>query len=196
MVRPRKHSDEEILGAAREVFLKHGPAASTNLIAEAVGLSQPALFKRFGTKEQLLIRALMPGPNIAWVQALEAGPDERPIHEQLEQVLLLAMDFFDGAMPCLMTLKAADIDFPELMRAMPEPPPLRARRTARDWFQRAMDQGRIRPTNADAAALTLIGSIQARAAMSHIFGEARPTADERLSHVRAVADLLWRGLCP
>ncbi len=196
MVRPRKHSDEELLDAARAVFLEHGPAASTSLIADAVGLSQPALFKRFGTKEQLLIRALMPGPDIAWAQALEAGPDDRPIREQLEEVLLLAMDFFDGAMPCLMTLKAAGIDFPEMMRAMPEPPPLRARRTARDWFQRAMDQGRIRQADADAAALAMIGSIQARAAMSHIFGEARPTADERHSHVRAVAELLWRGLCP
>lgn len=196
MVRPRKHSDEEILVAAREVFLEHGPAASTGLIAEAVGLSQPALFKRFGTKDHLLIQALMPGPDITWVQALERGPDERPIRVQLEEILHMATEFFERTMPCLMTLKAAGIDLPALLRSMPEPPPLRARRTARAWFQRAMDQGRIRPCSADAAALTLIGSVQSRAAMNHIFGEATSSPEERQAHVQAVADLLWRGLCP
>ena len=58
MVRPRLFSDAEILQVARRCFLEHGPAVSTTVIASEVGLSQAALFKRFGTKQNLMLLAL------------------------------------------------------------------------------------------------------------------------------------------
>jgi AcrR family transcriptional regulator len=45
---------EEILDAALEVFAERGLAASTEDIATKVGISQPYVFRLFGTKKELL----------------------------------------------------------------------------------------------------------------------------------------------
>src|SRR3954466_2040120 len=44
---------EEILDAALEVFAQYGPAASTEEIAAKAGISQPYVFRLFGTKKEL-----------------------------------------------------------------------------------------------------------------------------------------------
>src|SRR5215212_7983454 len=53
----RKTKDERreaVLGAAREVFAHSGlSAASTEEIAQAAGISQPYVFRLFGTKKEL-----------------------------------------------------------------------------------------------------------------------------------------------
>lgn len=58
----RKTADErreEILDAALTEFAQHGyEGASTDAIARAVGISQPYLFRLFGTKKQLFIAAI------------------------------------------------------------------------------------------------------------------------------------------
>lgn len=196
MVRPRKFTDEDILTAARAVFLEHGPGASTTLVAAAVGMSQAALFKRFGTKDRLLMRSLLPRGPIAFIGSLQRGPDQRPIPDQLVEIAVEASRFFDQMMPCLMTLKAAGLDLERTLRGAPEPPPLRARRAAAAWLQQAMDGGRMRPGQADSIALMFLGAIQARAAMTHIFGDAPLDEDQRLAHAQAVMDALWHGLDP
>src|SRR3954464_6620236 len=55
----RKTADErreEILAAAREEFARHGLyGASTDAIARKAGISQPYLFRLFGTKKELFL---------------------------------------------------------------------------------------------------------------------------------------------
>ena len=55
----RKTADErreEILAAAREEFARHGlHGASTDAIARRAGISQPYLFRLFGTKKELFL---------------------------------------------------------------------------------------------------------------------------------------------
>lgn len=60
MGRPRTKSNEELLAAAREVFLAHGVFGSTREIARRAGISEAALFKRFSTKAQLFMAAMAP----------------------------------------------------------------------------------------------------------------------------------------
>ena len=62
MPRPKTISDVDVLAAAREVFLNRGPNVSTVEIAKRVGLSQPALFQRFGDKASLFLKAMTPRP--------------------------------------------------------------------------------------------------------------------------------------
>ena len=57
-MRPKIKTDEQLLAAARSAFIEFGGAVSTTVIAENAGVSQATLFKRFGTKEQLMKRAL------------------------------------------------------------------------------------------------------------------------------------------
>lgn len=55
----RQSGREEILGAARRLFMSRGyRAVSTRDIAEAVGLTQPALYHHFGGKEALYVAML------------------------------------------------------------------------------------------------------------------------------------------
>src|SRR5690349_3359337 len=50
----REETAKLILQAARQLFMAHGyRAVSTRQVAEAVGLTQPALYHHFATKEEL-----------------------------------------------------------------------------------------------------------------------------------------------
>jgi AcrR family transcriptional regulator len=54
MPRPKLHSDEAILDAARQVLLRRGPAGFTlSDVATAVGISRAALIQRFQDKTTL-----------------------------------------------------------------------------------------------------------------------------------------------
>ena len=46
-----------------------------------------ALFKRFGTKQELLLASVAPCDPAPWLPLVEAGPDDRPLDEQLAEIL-------------------------------------------------------------------------------------------------------------
>ena len=69
-MRPRQFTDEDILTATQACILELGPSVSTTVIAGRVGMSQAALFKRFGTKEKLFLElqeilARQPGSEVS-----------------------------------------------------------------------------------------------------------------------------------
>lgn len=195
MARPRTKSDGEILEAARTCFLEHGPAVSTTLIADSVGLSQSALFKRFGSKQELMLQALMPPAEPAWLDTVRDGPDGRPIPDQLLEIGLAAADFFAHMTPAMMTLKASGLDERVILCRYEVPPPARALQLLTAWLQAAMDQGRIRPVSALDLAMSFMGLIHGRSFLQHIAGDwlpFRPVEESIRQHV----DVLWRGLSP
>ncbi len=195
MARPRTKTDEEILGAARACFLEHGPSVSTTHIAEEVGLSQAALFKRFGSKQELMLQALLPDAEPAWLSLVRVGPDERPIFDQLVEIGTAAANFFRLMTPCLMTLKASGMDPRELLGRYEVPPPARAIQALTLWFQQAQDAGRIRQVNPMDLALSFMGAIHGRSFLQHIAGQWMPFGDAE-DYIRAHCDVLWRGLAP
>lgn len=195
MARPRTKSDGEILRAARSCFLEHGPAVSTTLIADEVGLSQAALFKRFGSKQELMLQALMPPAEPAWLDTVRGGPDERPIPDQLEEIGLAAADFFAEITPAMMTLKASGLDPRVLLRRYEVPPPARALQLLTAWLQAAMDQGRIRRVSTPDLAMSFLGLVHGRSFLQHIAGDWIPFGPVE-DAVRQHVDVLWRGLIP
>ncbi|MFN7134425.1 MAG: TetR/AcrR family transcriptional regulator, partial [Myxococcales bacterium] len=128
MARPRQITDEQILEEARRCFLEHGPSVSTEVVAGRLQISQAVLFKRFRTKEELLIAALRPDPDPAWVRIVEEGPDERPLREQLRQLAPLVTAWFDEIVPCIAVLRASSIDLRRLVTPGCPLPPVRAQR--------------------------------------------------------------------
>lgn len=66
MTRPRTVTDQAILDAARHCAMERGPAVSLDVIAERVGVTSPALLKRFGSRQDLMIAALRPSDPPAW----------------------------------------------------------------------------------------------------------------------------------
>src|SRR4051812_8506235 len=94
MARPRTVTDEAILAAARRCFLDRGASISAAEIARELGVTHTTVFNRFRTKEALLIAALGPPEVLPWAAALDAGPDGRPVREQLEEIGGLIGDYF------------------------------------------------------------------------------------------------------
>lgn len=60
MGRNKTIADTELLAIARQIFSEQGHAASTRDIARASGISQAVLYQRFGSKDELFFRAMIP----------------------------------------------------------------------------------------------------------------------------------------
>jgi AcrR family transcriptional regulator len=83
MGRPKEVTDERITVVARRYFIKRGAGVSAVDIARELGVSHTTIFNRFGSKEGLMTAALRPPKRVPWVAALDAGPDDRALPDQL-----------------------------------------------------------------------------------------------------------------
>src|SRR6185295_7650575 len=102
MARPRLVSDDEIRSAVRKGVLEQGPQVSLDLIADRLGVTAPALFKRFGSRNALLLAALKLPENPRFLTLLTNGPDElRPFETQLHEIIDAHMQFLDECWPCM-----------------------------------------------------------------------------------------------
>ena len=110
MARPRLLTDDEILAATQSCLFEYGPSVSTTMIAERAGISQAALFKRFGTKERLIISALrQPMQRNPIVDRLEMGPQAGPIRAQLIELGVAMIGVMRRVVPCLAMLHSAGL---------------------------------------------------------------------------------------
>lgn len=195
MARPRQVTDEQILETAREAFIEGGPSVSTAVIAERLGVSQAALFKRFGTKEALLVAALVPPERPSWVRMVEGGPDDRPLTTQLVEIGMAVSAFFEELVPRIMTLRSHGVCPHELYREHETPAPVSGKRAMAAWLERARGRGLIRDVDPETAAMLFLGSLHMRAFLHHIEGtpsDERPLEDQ----VTRLVDMLCRGLEP
>lgn len=194
MARPRQVSDEQILEAARRVFIEHGPAVSTSVVAKEVGVSAAALFKRFGTKEQLMLRALTPDPQVMFA-LLSAPPSrDRPIREQLIELATALNEVLRRVLPAVMVLRNADLDVKKLLHQGAEPPPVTMHRLMTQWLARAQEFHLLRTdTSPSTMAYCLMGAVQSRAMLTHL-ANGTPAFDP--DYFNEVMDILFKGLEP
>ena len=196
MVRPRQFSDRELLETARALVLEHGPGLSTTVIAEAAGVSQATLFKRFGTKKTLMIRALMSDEDGPQWKALTRMPDERPLIDQLVEKGLIVTAFFQEQLPCVAMLRASGAEIlGELHDAGQVAPPIRALNGMQAFFDRAIAEGRMRPVSSEMLALTWLGALRNRAFFQQMM-PGRPLDGDDQSYVRALTEMIWHGIRP
>lgn len=195
MARPRKVSDEQILAAARKCFLEHGPSVSTTVIAEQLGVSQAALFKRFKTKEELMMACLVPTEREPWMERLLNGPEPGDLFSQLVEIGTDQLHFFQRLIPALMMLRATDIDHKAAFDKFDVPPPLHGHKILSTWFQRAIERGQLRKTDPDLLAYMVLGSLQVRPFFSHISGGKMKKAEIH-AYVKSVMTNLWPAISP
>ena len=197
MARPRTVSDEQILEAARCCFLEHGPQVSTSTIARALNISSAALFKRFGTKENLLIESLAPDEGLAeMLESIAQGPGAGELREQLTVLLGDMLNHMRGLMPRIAVIKAAGLDSHVLRERFKEPPPLMMLKGLTGWFSRACDQELIRDLEPQVAAIALMGAIQIRPFMKHMLGVGEETIGDDAAYIVALVDLMLENLRP
>ena len=194
-MRPRLQTDEQILAVARSCILAHGPAVSTAHIANELGLSQATLFKRFGTKEELLVRALLPSGDDALVRLLDAGPSDEPLPEQLEVVGAALLSLLDTVLPCVMMLRASNEGAAHAALRDPSRGPLRLTRALEAWFQRAADRGLARVTRPGVAAAAFAGAVRNRVFTTHLMGTPRDPHEDA-AFIAGLSRLLFFGISP
>lgn len=190
MARPRQMADEEILGFAREVFLEHGPSASTTLVAERCGMSQASLFKRFGDKQTLLVRSLLPDANPPFLDLLARGPTEDALKPQLLEIAREMLAWFRHVVPCVTTLAASGVNPHTLLHTSYEvPPPIRTLMALSAWFDRAGT--RLRDVPATHLATQFLGALHVRAFMQHIAGH---EFDDPAAYLESMVDVFLNGV--
>jgi AcrR family transcriptional regulator len=197
MGRPKQLSDEAILKVAKECFIKQGPSVSTAVIAEKAGVSQAALFKRFGTKKALTLKALLPHNRPPWADRIEKGPDpiNSDLRAQLREVVELLWTFIQDTMPCLTALKASGVPVESFAKTARIPPPVHGQRALAKWFRIAEKQGRARVPNPDHLAFILAGSLHGRSFFKHALDQ-RFAKKEDQAYLETVTDLLWNAIVP
>lgn len=195
MARPRLISDEQILATMKASVLERGPHVSLDLVAERLGVTTPALLKRFGTRQELMLKALRPTEQPDWLALVERGPDGRPFAAQLEEVLTAITEYFAEAMPCMVALRESGIPHHLIFSDQKVPAPLLGFRALTQWIERARDQGLISTEAAETTATALLGSLQARAFMAHLMKKPFTPKSQAL-YVREVTRLFVRALAP
>ena len=168
-MRPKTVSDEEILEKAREVFIKLGYSAPVTAISKELGVSQPALFKRFGTKENLFISAMRPPKNVKWMKIAEAGPDSRNFQDQFEELLGELFAFFTLIGPMIQVVKMSNIKPANFLRDGDEPIPVKAMRVLSEWIDRCQEQGLVRKLDSRVVAVSILGACHMDSFIGSVF---------------------------
>lgn len=196
MARPRLISDEQILDATREAVNSSGPGVSLEVIASKLGVSQPALLKRFGSRNKLMVAALRPSMNPAYRAKLEAGPDERPLNEQLFEVFGWLSDWYEENAPRIAALRESGIPMCDVFSRDEEPPPLRVTRVVGEWLDRCKRLGLVtHDFDTETLAFSMISTVSSRAHMRHIFQDYVPKTSQR-AFLNSVNTFFVRALTP
>jgi len=195
MARTKSITDEQILDAARAMFREHGFSATTSQIAEEAGISEGSIFRRFASKQELMICALgISKPR--WIELVEGLVDDvRPVDEQLTDLITAMLDFFIENMPKMTAMMAAGVDMREKMMRSPDSPPVKGMKAIANYFAQLREDGRIRMADPEILARMLLATTH-HYAFSEFAGLNEVLPMPRETYVRGVVDNLMRGLGP
>jgi AcrR family transcriptional regulator len=197
MARHMTITDNQILEAAREIFLAQGYSAKTAEIAERAGVSQGSIFKRFPTKEALFFAALEIRYPPPWHSLLDASLDNSDTREQVRVLAVAIIGEFAQMVPRMIaaTGKRPPSPSENPMHGMPEPLPVRDIRVLQQFFDRLAAEGRIRPCNTAHLAHTLLGALSQHPLFAVLTGSEMP-AQQLRAYAIDLVDMLWAGVRP
>ena len=196
MPRPQAFTDDQLLAAAREVFLERGVLATSAEVAARAGVAEGTLFYRFKTKAALFqaaLRADMEEPH--WLQGLAQRVGRPDLPTTLYELGLGILAHFRKAVPLLMMQWSnpprASAPTPAL-----EPLPTRAVRQLAAFFEAEMHAGRLRERDADVTARLFLGGFLHFAFQEALVPDAHAPHRSAEPYVREVVALLLEGLTP
>ena len=193
MGRPKTIETEDLLDVAREVFTRAGAVGSTKEIARRAGVSEAALFQRFGSKRELFLAAMTPAqPDIA-AMLRRAEMIAAPL-EALTDLAGQILAYFRMALPLILPVVAhPEIGLEALVARFGKNPADRLFEGVRDYLARQQALGRAGPHNSAAAAGLLVSALHsiAQFEIMGLHGGASPPGV-----LDAMIETLWRGLAP
>jgi AcrR family transcriptional regulator len=194
MPRPQSFTDEQLLAAAREVFLERGILATTAEVAARAGVAEGTLFYRFKTKTALFqgaMKADMEEPR--WFSMLTALRDGPELDATLLALGREILAHFRKAVPLLMMQwsNAPRSDAPAPPR---EHVPARGVSLLAGFFEAQVRAGRLGPTNCEVAARIFLGSFLHYAFQEALAPDTATPHRPAEPYVREVTRLLRQGL--
>ena len=192
MGRPQQVSDERILSVMKQRALVDGPRARLEDVADELGVTVPALLKRFGTREALMLAALKPTSNPEWIAHARQGPDRRDLETQLADLFGRMLAFLAEVVPCLITLRESGIPKEKFMS---EKQPLAGLAALERWLEQGKAQGLVTAGELETAAMAMLGALQGRVFVAHL--QKKPISLSRQqAYVQDLARLFTRALAP
>ena len=192
-MRPKKTSDLELLTAVFQCLIRHGITSSTHFIAKEVGVSQATLFKRFGTKEDLIRRALLsPILGHEIFSIIRQQPTKDSPTEQIETLSLALLHFFEEMVPSMMMLRSSGCDVHGMWEGE-NTPPVMMRKLLTAWMEHLQELHQLRDIPAESVALALLGAIQHRAMRKHILHDTTMTKTDE-EYLSTIVDIFWNGI--
>jgi AcrR family transcriptional regulator len=194
MARPRLITDEQILTTMRACVLERGAMVSLDVVAERLGVTSPALLKRFGNRQELMLKALLPPESPTWMAEFDRGPDERPLEEQLAEHFDRIWAFFEDVIPCVSALRESGVPHEKLFEGKRNAPVHSIRAVSR-WLDKARDAGLIDTEACESVATAIIGALQTRAFTAHVAKVQYSTRSNR-EYLGDLVQLFTRALSP
>lgn len=164
-----------------------------DVIADELGVSSQAILKRFGSKQEVMLAAMAPPDQAAWIPLVEAGPSDQPIRVQLTDILEQLSTFFVQLARQISVLRFSGIDPRDLMDRYDEAPPLRDIRVLAAWLDQAAQQKLIRQIDSRAMAMMMLTSMHGPAMLTDMLGK-HPTGHSQSQYVNFVVDIVLQGL--
>lgn len=195
MARPITITDEQILEAARAVFLKDGFNASTVEIARRAGVAEGTLFRRFLTKERLF-RAAIKAPEVpSWVRQLDHLSGQGDMRDNLMQLVRHIIHFAQKRIPYVMlgwSHKPSDSSPPPEQE---ESPLVRDTRRLVLFLQHEVDLGRLGPCRVEMVARLLLGPCL-NLVLDSVVNKQPLTPEDIDRFTTDLVETLWQGIAP
>jgi AcrR family transcriptional regulator len=194
MARPITITNEQILEAARTVFLKDGMNASTVEIARLAGVSEGSIFRRFTTKDALFRAAIKPPPVPSWVRELDLLSGQGEMRDNLIRIVREIIHFAQERIPFAMLgwshKPSSDSVSPE-----EEAPIVRDSRRLARFLQQEVERGRLRPCQVEMVARLLLGPCL-NLVLDSVVNKQPLTIEEIDRFTADLIETLWQGIAP
>lgn len=192
MPRSKTITDEEILAAARSLFLQEGAKASTRKLAKTIGISEAVIFQRFNTKEDLFFTAMVP-PEAKLESIFRIQPGEKQVIVNLKSISLQIVSYFREIMPIFLSLVGHPaFDMQTFLQQHKLPGMLIGDRLT-EYLRAEAELERIQPVQVATAAEILLSYLH-NLALSEVIGSHHFMDIEDV--ISEAIETLWQGLDP
>ncbi len=168
MARTQTITDEQILSAARSVFLEQGFIAPATDIAAKAGISSGSIFKRYQTKEDLFFAAM--NCQSEWSVGLESLIGHGELKVTLETIANAVFSFARDMLP--RTMLSWSLRHCASRNEAREPVIARDIHLLSEFLKAERELGRLRPSlDTDVAATTIVGTMMSYGMLELVSGQ-------------------------
>lgn len=192
MSRPVTIDKEQILEAARTVFMRDGFKGKTAEIAGFAGVSEGSLFRHFKTKTNLFLAAMASETGESeWEEQLMKSAGSSDVRSSLETIGNRLLQRLRLILPRLIMVSSSGITLPaNYQRQGTQPPPLRHIQTLTKFFRAENAAGRLSVANPEILAHAFLGALSHYAWCEVMFNY-KPSAPS--NYVKAIVDNILKA---